>query len=210
MYEDIFRGYSQMHRAQGWESTSGPGSGLAETRELRAHLPGLLRDLQVRTLVDAPCGDFNWMQHVDLGVELYIGVDVQNDAIAENQQRHGSATRRFVQADLVRDALPQADAILCRDLLVHLSFEDIARVLANFRRTGATYLITTTFPGDRPNVDIPSGSWRTLNLTLPPFNFPEPLRLIDEKCTEANGAFSDKSLGVWRLADLKDGNEGLA
>ena len=46
------------------------------------------------------------------------------------------------------------------------------------------------------------GKWRTLNFNLPPFDFPEPMLVINEKCTEADGAFKDKSLGVWRLADL--------
>lgn len=62
--------------------------------------------------------------------------------------------------------------------------------------------MTTTFTGPRPNHDIATGGWRTLNLTLAPFNFPPPLRVVNEKCTEGGNAFSDKSLGVWALGDL--------
>jgi hypothetical protein len=40
-------------------------------------------------------------------------------------------------------------------------------------------------------------------LQLPPFNFPKPLKLIDEKCTEYNGKFADKHLGLWLLNDIK-------
>jgi hypothetical protein len=29
-----------------------------------------------------------------------------------------------------------------------------------------------------------------------------PLRLISEQCTESDGAFLDKSLGLWDLADV--------
>jgi hypothetical protein len=43
-----------------------------------------------------------------------------------------------------------------------------------------------------------------LNLQLPPFNFPAPLRLIEENCTEDGGKYADKSLGLWRLSDLPD------
>jgi hypothetical protein len=142
------------------------------------------------------------MQHVRLGVEEYIGVDVLAELVAENQARHGGPQRRFVRADLVRGTLPSADAIFCRDLLVHLSFADIFDAVRNFQRSGATYLLTTTFTGDRPNRDIETGAWRTLNLTLPPFEFPQPMRVLNEKCLEGDGAFADKSIGVWRLADL--------
>jgi hypothetical protein len=43
--------------------------------------------------------------------------------------------------------------------------------------------------------DIRTGGWRTLNFQLPPFNFPPPLHLLNENCTEAGGKFFDKSLG---------------
>ena len=129
-------------------------------------------------------------------------VDLLGEIIAENELRHASGQRRFVRADVIRGALPSADAILCRDLLGHLSFAEIFQALGNFKRTGATYLLATTFTGARPNHDTSAGEWRTINLTLPPFNLPEPLRLINEKCTEARGAFSDKSIGVWKLDDV--------
>jgi hypothetical protein len=112
------------------------------------------------------------------------------------------ARRRFVRADVLRDPLPRADAVLCRDLFTHLSFAEIRRAVANFRRSGATYLLTTTYTNPRPNHDTAGGEWRTLNLTLPPLCFPAPLRVVNEKCVEARGTLADKSLAVWRLADL--------
>jgi hypothetical protein len=46
------------------------------------------------------------------------------------------------------------------------------------------------------------GKWRPLNMQLPPFNFPNPICIINEKCTEGEGEFKDKSLGLWRLKDI--------
>ena len=61
--------------------------------------------------------------------------------------------------DITRDRLPRVDLILCRDVLPHLSFADIARAVDNFKRSGATWLLTNTFV-DRPrNDDIPTGAW---------------------------------------------------
>ena len=202
MYEEIFAANVELYRRQHYESLSGPGSCLAQTRELRERLPLLLENLGVESLLDAPCGDFNWMQHVRLGVKQYIGVDILGEIVATNQWRYAAAYRRFQRADVTRDALPRADAILCRDLLSHLGFADVFRTLANFKASGATYLMTTTFTRPRPNCDTARGEWRTLNLTLPPLNFPPPILVINEKCTEGGDAFSDKSLGIWPLQDL--------
>ena len=30
-----------------------------------------------------------------------------------------------------------------------------------------------------------------------------PLRIIGEGCTEGNGAYIDKALGMWRIADIR-------
>ena len=58
----------------------------------------------------------------------------------------GDVRGEYHLADITGDALPRCDAILCRDCLVHLSFANIARAVANFARSGAAWLITTTFP----------------------------------------------------------------
>lgn len=201
-YEEIFARHAQLYRQVHDESISGPGSSLDQTQQLRERLPLLLAQVGIRSLVDAPCGDFNWMQHVHLGLDQYIGVDILSEAVADNQSRHAGPTRRFIRSNLIHDPLPTADAILCRDLLPHLTFADVLAVLRNFKRSGATYLLTTTFTQPRPNQDTSGGQWRTLNLNLPPFNFPEPTALINERCTEAGGTFTDKCLGLWRLADV--------
>jgi hypothetical protein len=94
------------------------------------------------------------------------------------------------------------DAIFCRDSLVHFSYEMIFEALENIKRSGAKYLMTTHFVDQNENKDIITGGWRPLNLTMAPFNFPDPVEVINEKCTEMDGAFSDKSIGVWSVAEL--------
>jgi len=106
----------------------------------------------------------------------------------------------FRKLDLIHDTLPAVDAVLCRDCLVHLSFTDAQEALANVARSGAKWLLTTSFPRVERNDDIVTGQWRPLNLTRPPFNLPEPAKRIAENCTESE--FADKVLGVWPIADL--------
>jgi hypothetical protein len=134
-------------------------------------------------------------------VEQYIGADVVAELVAENQQRYADPQRQFRQLDLTRDALPKVDVIHCRDCFVHLTEREILRAIDNIRRSGSTYLLTTTFPQIKKNKGLGVG-WRALNLQLRPFKFPKPLKLINEGCTEEGGRYADKSLGLWRIAEI--------
>jgi hypothetical protein len=58
------------------ESVSGHGSTVAATAILRRRLADTFAQLQIRSLVDAPCGDMNWMRHLDYRLDQYIGVDL--------------------------------------------------------------------------------------------------------------------------------------
>jgi hypothetical protein len=138
----------------------------------------------------------------------YTGVDIVTDLVARNARVHAAAGRRFLCADMTRDELPAADVVICRDGLVHLSFADAGAAIRNFRRSGSRYLLATTFIERARNSDVPSGGWRVLNLQAPPFGFPPPLALIDERCTHSGGIYRDKRLGLWELASL-DGRRAL-
>jgi hypothetical protein len=184
------------------ESRSGVGSALDATRVVRAELPKALHKLEARVLLDVPCGDFTWMEHVDLNGIEYIGGDIVPSIVEENQRLYGSDSRRFALVDLTRDELPDGDVLLCRDCLVHLSYENIRAVLANIARSKIRYVMMTSFPGRGGNRDVQDGDWRTLDFQAPPFSFPEPGLTIVEECEEEEGSYADKSLLAWRVADL--------
>ena len=184
------------------ESRSGPGSNLERTAKLRSELPLLLQEIGARSMLDAPCGDFNWMKDTNLGLELYFGVDIIPDLIARNRSLYGTERKQFVLLDLTRDWLPDVDVILCRDCFIHFSYRHIAAAIRNFKRTRSTYLLTNTYNEWRKNENIRTGDFRHINLLLPPFNFPPPIRQIDEKYPDERAEFFDKKLGLWRLADL--------
>lgn len=179
------------------ESVSGPGSSLYSTRIVREELPNLFDKLGIKSLLDIPCGDFNWMSRVELPNGFsYIGADIVPALIKQNRERFAGVD--FRELNLITDDLPQCDAVLTRDCLVHLPYSEIEKALANIRRSGATWLIATHFPG-RINHDIPVGHWRPLDMTAEPISLPTPDFVINEGCEEGGGQFADKSLGVWRL-----------
>ena len=197
--------FSRIYEHNVWanaESVSGPGSTIARAADFIDDLVALLKHLDTRVLLDAACGDFNWAGPVADAVEQYIGLDVVSDLIVRNQHASAGLRRRFMRADLTADPLPQADVILCRDCLVHFSFQDIVRALHNFQHSGSRYVLTTTFIGRGVNDDIATGAWRPLDLQAPPFALPLPLAVVDEKCTHTGGIYRDKRLALWTLATL--------
>ena len=185
-------------------SMSGTGSSLARTTHLRRELPVLLADLNIRDLLDLPCGDFNWMKEVELGEIRYIGGDVISDLIKRNRELWSGPLRTFERLDLAYSPLPRADVVMCRDCLVHLSNATILAALRNICTSGAHYLLTThyTFRALPANNDIPTGSWRRLNFELAPFYFPPPRRFIVEGSTEHAGEAADKTLALWPVDEI--------
>lgn len=183
------------------ETLSGFASTLEETAALRAALPGLIAERAIASVLDIPCGDFHWLSRVDLEVD-YTGADIVPELVEANRRRHGGSRRRFVVLDATRDPLPEVDLILCRDLLIHLSLADSWAALRNFHRSGSRWLLTNHFAGREDNPDILSGDFRPVHLCQPPFRFPPPETVIAERSQLAGGAFADRSMALWRLADL--------
>ena len=184
------------------ESKSGKGSILDQTAAIRREIPLILRDIKAATLLDVPCGDFNWLQHVNLGLKKYIGGDIVPEIVAQNKKKYENDKRIFKLIDITTSKLPKVDIILCRDCLVHLSYKDIFAAIQNFKKSKSTYLLSTTFVSRMKNRNIFTGGWRPINLQHPPFNFPQAVRVINEHCTEADGRMADKSLGLWKIEDI--------
>jgi hypothetical protein len=153
-------------RASG--SLSGDGSDLRSTVSIKERLPALLGIFNTNALLDLGCGDFNWMKNIEHTCR-YIGADIVPDLI---NAIHGTETRSFQVLDATVDRLPEADTVLCREVIFHLSFRDISRLIENVRSAGASFLIATTDESIKFNADIPSGDFRNLSLTRAPFLFP--------------------------------------
>jgi hypothetical protein len=197
--KSVFRKVYLKRRRQNGETVSGPGSTIEQTKLVVKILSSVVHRYGIRTMLDIPCGDFNWMRHVDLGDASYHGADILDDLIKINEIRFGGDNRTFHAMDLLKDKLPEVDLIFCRDCLVHFSDKHTYLAIANIKRSRAAYLLTTTFPGGK-NSDIITGDWRMLNLQSSPFLFPEPLELFNEGYH--SGHTLTKSLGLWKIVDL--------
>lgn len=203
--------FEMIHDENWWlssESKSGWGSTLEWTRGLREALPGVWKELGVTSVLDAPCGDFNWMRTVGPiadGSVRYTGGDIVPALINELNRTDASPTRRFVHLNIIDDELPQADMFFCRDCLIHLSHADIAKTFRNVARSRFNYVALTDFPQVAINPDIMTGSVRATSLRKPPFNLPEPVREVEDK---GGWEPSRKVLAIWTIEQVRDAARG--
>jgi SAM-dependent methyltransferase len=157
------------------ETVSGPGSTLGYTANLRRELPVLFQRFNIRSILDAPCGDMNWMSRVmaaNPGID-YTGGDIVKPMVAANAAKYARRNIRFVELDITADPLPKADLMICRDCLFHLEQRKIVDFIANFRKSAVTYLLTTSYlVPENFNADIPTGNFFPIDLMAAPYNFP--------------------------------------
>lgn len=178
------------------DPSSGRGSSLNSTVLLRKNLPLKLDEMGGRVLLDVGCGDFTWMSATPI-LQNYIGIDVVPSVIASNIRRFGNERRRFMCLDAVSDDLPEADVVLCREVLFHLSFQDALMLLQNIALKSRKYFLATTDGLTLLNADISSGDHRPLNLLRPPFSFPKPGTFIED-----SAVMRERYIGVWKFSDI--------
>jgi 2-polyprenyl-3-methyl-5-hydroxy-6-metoxy-1,4-benzoquinol methylase len=182
------------------ESVSGQGSEIGSVSQLIEQLPHVFKQLNIKKMLDIPCGDFNWMRNTDLTGIDYTGADIVQQLVENNKVNYQYSQLTFRQMDIAMDNIEAYDLVFCRDCLVHFDNELVHKTLENIYKSGSRYFMATTFPALKANKDITTGEWRMINLELPPFNLPKPLLVINEGDQRLN---KDKSMACWAVKDLK-------
>jgi len=158
---------------QSKETRSGEGSELDYTLPLRNWLISKLIKLRIKILVDAPCGDFNWMKMIISKSNIYyFGFDIVNSIIKKNKF-YSNANTKFSVANICKDQLPKCDLLMVRDCIFHFSYKDINKFLKNINKTKYKYLLITNHIVGKNfmNRDIITGDFRVIDLFSYPFNF---------------------------------------
>ncbi|MDB2682719.1 class I SAM-dependent methyltransferase [Alphaproteobacteria bacterium] len=197
--------FTDIYKKNKWgdeESISGPGSTLDETEHLRTELDALFKKLNLKTMVDLPCGDFNWFKEIDYKFEKYIGCDIVQALIDENNEKYSDNHHFFQKLDCLTEEIPQCDLFFCRDLLIHFSNDDIFRFFDNILRSDIKWVMIS-HAVNHPNENIKTGQGRLVNLTAAPFNLPQPATIIMENAKVNNGRWKDiRSMALWRKDDI--------
>ena len=188
------------------ETICGSGSTLHFTASLRSALEDFFIQAKIASILDAPCGDFNWFNAVSMPNVNYIGMDIIDSLISDNIKKYDHPARKFICGDICSDPLPIADIMICRDCLMHLPFSNCMDFFINFKKSGIPFLFLTSHANFK-NVDLPApGGYREINFFLPPFNFYNPLVLLDDFIP---GAKRKKYLILFKRENVKDCNTPL-
>ncbi|MFK8060875.1 MAG: methyltransferase domain-containing protein [Polaribacter sp.] len=136
------------------------------------------------SLLDLGCGDFNIGKQLVEHTKNYIAVDIVENLINYNIKTFKTENLKFLCLDISTDDLPKADCIILRQVLQHLSNEEVQKIvkkIANYKYV----ILTEHIPnGDFiANKNIISGQGIRLkkqsgtNLLTTPFN----LKIKEEK-----------------------------
>jgi SAM-dependent methyltransferase len=178
--EDVF---SEIYAAGRWGGGGAFNSGTGSRGDAAAtygrYVRELLRATGARTAVDLGCGDFVVAAQFVDDLDAYHGVDIVRDLIERNTRLFGRDGVTFSVLDASDARLPTADVCLVRQVLQHLSNDQIARILHRCRAYPLV-VVTEHWPAQEaarvPNIDKPHGpdtrldrgSW--VNIAEPPFN----------------------------------------
>lgn len=199
---DLIKKFGEIYNDNLWasqESKSGIGSELGNTIKLRKELPFVFAKYNIKSMLDIPCGDFNWMKEVDLSNIDYTGADIVPTLIDINKEKHPDF--KFEVMDVTTTELPKVDLVFVRDCLGHLSDANVLKAIENIKASGSKYLLTTSFTKWNFNSNIENGGWRCINLLIQPFNL-KPQYLINEDCKEGYPYYNDKCMILFNLNNL--------
>lgn len=192
-YAETFRIVHDKNLWQSDESVSGGGSTVAFTASIRASLAEWLARREIRSLVDLPCGDFNWMRLVTFPEGMaYTGIDIVPALIETNTAKYAALGRNFELGDIIAGPVPAAEAYFCRDVFIHFPNDAVEKSIANVRAAGAKYLLASTFPDVTDKVDTVFPNSRRMNMAL---FLGEPEELLED----FGDGRTDKYIGVWKL-----------
>jgi hypothetical protein len=211
-YKEIFSSIYTNYGFGSTESRSGPGSTLEETKHLREKIVKLVEKYEIKSVLDIPCGDFNWMKEIVHHFKHYTGGDIVEDCIRTNESLYSKDEINFINFDLINDEFPKHDLLLVRDVVGHFPIGDGLQLVKNIINSDCKYLLSTTWYNVNDenyfqlhkNRIIDYGRFYPVNLMSTPFNFPKPIEIIEEDVFVENYDLGvRKVLALWKIEDLK-------
>ena len=70
--EKIFTKFYNRNKWGNLESFSGDGSTIKETTKTRKIIENVIKKYKIKSLLDIPCGDFNWMKLINFKMLFFL------------------------------------------------------------------------------------------------------------------------------------------
>ena len=185
--------FTEIYENNKWGSTkgqyySGDGSGDFYAMPYAEIVRDFILKENIRQITDLGCGDFKVGELLQIEGVNYCGVDIVDALVERNHRLYGSPNISFYCLDIVTDELPDSELCLIRQVLQHLSNEEIQIVLKKLEKYKFV-IITEHYPSPkrRPivNKNKPHGADvriydnSAIYLDKHPFNIPIKALLLD-------------------------------
>jgi len=177
---------------------SGPGShNLEGVSSYVTAVAGFLNSFDRKlNAVDLGCGDFAVGSKIRKYFNNYIACDIVEPLIEFNKEKYKDLYVDFFVLDIIKEELPSGDIVFLRQVLQHLSNEQIAQITLKLKSKYKYVIITEHIPlskNFKPNKDKPHGPDIRLDIgsgvviTKPPFNFKVIINKILCQIKEGDG-----------------------
>lgn len=145
VFEDIYSEGMWGRDEEGGSFNSGSGSSGEAASPYVDVVSHYVRQNSVHTIVDLGCGDFRVGKAIAVATGThYTGVDITRSLIAHLNATEASSGIEFQCLNIVDDALPKGDLYLIRQVLQHLSNQQIAAILGKLQ--GNEVIVTEHIP----------------------------------------------------------------
>lgn len=156
------------------DSKSGLGSSNNWTVFIRKYLPQVIRDKNIKSMIDTSCGDWFWMKTIKESLPFYLGIDIVQPVIVENKNLYENDKIKFLHSDFLSylKTLPDksVDLVFCRHTCEHLPTAYNLDFIEEVKRVSTYLLLTTHLTSTvNKNLQIPHDSYRPVNLNLQPY-----------------------------------------
>lgn len=135
-------------------------------------LQDFMKENNIRSVVEVGCGDWKVSRYITWGDIQYHGYDVVKGVINQNRKKYGSPFIQFSYADAISTELPEADLMICKDVLQHFPNEDVKSFLGQTSKFKHCLIINDTSYAkneENENKQISKGGYRPLDLSRQPF-----------------------------------------
>jgi hypothetical protein len=181
--------FTKIYESGAWGKSNDPanpfysGSGSRRDDEIGAYVQSVAEFLRSfankPNVVDLGCGDFTVGSRIRTFCNRYVACDVVPSLIAFNTSRFQDLGVEFKALNIIEDELPTGDIAFVRQVLQHLSNDQIRKFTARAASSYKFLIVTEHLPSDtsfKHNVDKFAGPGTRMGhgsgvvLTSPPFN----------------------------------------
>ncbi len=175
---NVIKNFEKIYSNNSWnmgqnESKSGLGSTKLWTKHFSDALINLIKEKNIKNILDCSCGDWNWMKEISNNFVKYVGIDCVQSVIDYNNKNYSNNNIEFICVDMntyMNSITQKFDLVIIRHTLEHLPLQyaiDAVSISKNISK----YSFITSYSENIINKDLnfPHETYRPIYLGSEPF-----------------------------------------